>query len=328
MNRLVRRQRAALALFIALTVSGVGVALADPQGEQPGVTIDVSPNNGQNLPDSQLVQVTGAGFGMNQGGLIVQAAELPNGTTALSNTLGTFTSDSAGNFTTTATVTRTFVAAGSGETIDCNATGVQCYVQATSTSGQFQALHTISFAGGGTTSSTTSSTIAPTTTSSTIAPTTTSSTVAPTTTSSTVAPTTTSSTVAPTTTSSTIAPTTTSSTVAPTTTSSTIAPTTTSSTIAPTTTSSTVAPTTTSSTVAPTTTTIGGGPVTTVGPTQCAQIRAARAQLNAQIDAARVAVIQSGLSPQQQAAALAQLEAIRAQGNAQLDALLTGCPAP
>jgi len=265
MNRLVRRQRAALALFIALTVSGVGVALADPQGEQPGVTIDVSPNNGQNLPDSQLVQVTGAGFGMNQGGLIVQAAELPNGTTALSNTLGTFTSDSAGNFTTTATVTRTFVAAGSGETIDCNATGVQCYVQATSTSGQFQALHTISFAGGGTTSSTTSSTIAPTTTSSTIAPTTT---------------------------------------------------------------SSTVAPTTTSSTVAPTTTTIGGGPVTTVGPTQCAQIRAARAQLNAQIDAARVAVIQSGLSPQQQAAALAQLEAIRAQGNAQLDALLTGCPAP
>ena len=255
MNRLVRRQRAALALFIALTVSGVGVALADPQGEQPGVTIDVSPNNGQNLPDTQTVTVTGAGFGSNQSGLIVQAAELPNGTTALSNTLGTFTSNAAGAFTTTATVTRTFVAAGTGETIDCNAPGVQCYVQATSTSGQFQALHTISFAGGAVT-------------------------------------------------------------------------TTTSTTLLPTTTSSTIAPTTTSSTVAPTTTTIGGGPVTTVGPTQCAQIRAARAQLNAQIDAARVSIIQSGLSPQQQAATLAQLEAIRAQGNAQLDALLAGCPAP
>ncbi|HVL05110.1 MAG TPA: hypothetical protein VM388_03930 [Acidimicrobiales bacterium] len=265
MNRLVRRQRAALALFIALTVSGVGVALADPQGEQPGVTIDVSPNNGQNLPDTQTVTVTGAGFGSNQSGLIVQAAELPNGTTALSNTLGTFTSNAAGAFTTTATVTRTFVAAGTGETIDCNAPGVQCYVQATSTSGQFQALHTISFAGGAVTT-TTSTTLLPTTTTST--------------------------------------------------------------TLLPTTTSSTIAPTTTSSTVAPTTTTIGGGPVTTVGPTQCAQIRAARAQLNAQIDAARVSIIQSGLSPQQQAATLAQLEAIRAQGNAQLDALLAGCPAP
>jgi len=293
MNRLVRRQRAALALFIALTVSGVGVALADPQGEQPGVTIDVSPNNGQNLPDTQTVTVTGAGFGSNQSGLIVQAAELPNGTTALSNTLGTFTSNAAGAFTTTATVTRTFVAAGTGETIDCNAPGVQCYVQATSTSGQFQALHTISFAGGAVTT-TTSTTLLPTTTTST--------------------------TLLPTTTTST--------TLLPTTTSSTIAPTTTSSTVAPTTTSSTIAPTTTSSTVAPTTTTIGGGPVTTVGPTQCAQIRAARAQLNAQIDAARVSIIQSGLSPQQQAATLAQLEAIRAQGNAQLDALLAGCPAP
>ena len=275
MNRLVRRQRAALALFIALTVSGVGVALADPQGEQPGVTIDVSPNNGQNLPDTQTVTVTGAGFGSNQSGLIVQAAELPNGTTALSNTLGTFTSNAAGAFTTTATVTRTFVAAGTGETIDCNAPGVQCYVQATSTSGQFQALHTISFAGGAVTT-TTSTTLLPTTTTST-----------------------------------TLLPTTTTST-----------------TLLPTTTSSTIAPTTTSSTVAPTTTTIGGGPVTTVGPTQCAQIRAARAQLNAQIDAARVSIIQSGLSPQQQAATLAQLEAIRAQGNAQLDALLAGCPAP
>jgi len=303
MNRLVRRQRAALALFIALTVSGVGVALADPQGEQPGVTIDVSPNNGQNLPDTQTVTVTGAGFGSNQSGLIVQAAELPNGTTALSNTLGTFTSNAAGAFTTTATVTRTFVAAGTGETIDCNAPGVQCYVQATSTSGQFQALHTISFAGGAVTT-TTSTTLLPTTTTST--------TLLPTTTTST--------TLLPTTTTST--------TLLPTTTSSTIAPTTTSSTVAPTTTSSTIAPTTTSSTVAPTTTTIGGGPVTTVGPTQCAQIRAARAQLNAQIDAARVSIIQSGLSPQQQAATLAQLEAIRAQGNAQLDALLAGCPAP
>jgi hypothetical protein len=85
--------------------------------------------------------------------------------------------------------------------------------------------------------------------------------------------------------------------------------------------------------VSPTSTTIQvtttiGGPSTTLGAAQCTQLRAARAQLNAQIDAARQQIIQSGLSPQQQAVYLAQLETVRAQGNAQLDALLAGCPAP
>jgi hypothetical protein len=60
----------------------------------------------------------------------------------------------------------------------------------------------------------------------------------------------------------------------------------------------------------------------------CTQLRTARAQLNAQIDAAKQQIVNSGLSPQQQAASLAQLEAIRAQGNAQIDALLVGCPTP
>jgi hypothetical protein len=77
-----------------------------------------------------------------------------------------------------------------------------------------------------------------------------------------------------------------------------------------------------------TTTTIIGGPTTTLTSSVCAQLRTARAQLNAQIDAARQQILRAGLSPEQQASALAQLEAIRTQGNAQLDALLAGCPAP
>lgn len=296
MNRIARRQKAALVLFIALTVSGVGVAMADPQtGDQPGVTLDVSPNNGANLPSPSTITVTGAGFPANTSGVLVQSADLPTGVTTISGTLGTFTSNASGGFMTNVNVTSSFVPDAGGDPIDCNASNVDCFIEAFTNSGNANSRHTLSFVGGTTTSST-STTLAPTTTSST---------------STTLAPTTTSSTS----TSTTLAPTTTSSTS----TSTTLAPTTTSST------STTLAPTTTSSTVAPTTTTIGG-PTTTLGATQCAQIRAARVQLNAQIDAARQQILQAGLSPQQEAAALAQLEAIRTQGNAQLDALLVGCP--
>jgi hypothetical protein len=331
MNRLVRRQRAALALFIAMTVSGIGVALADPQGEQPNTKIDVSPTNGQNLPTPTSVQVTGTGFasnGVGTSGIIVQTAELPNGTSAVSATLGTFTSNGAGTFTQTVNVSQTFLDAGSNQGVDCNAAGVQCYVQATSNSGNFNAAHTISFGGGGTTSTTV--TIPPTTSTSTsttvtIPPTTSTST-------STTVPVTTStstSTTVPVTTStstSTTVPVTTS-----TSTSTTLPTTTSTSTTLPTTTSTTL-PTTTSSVVTttslPGTTTTIGGPTTTLGPAGCAALRQARANLNAQIDAARASVIAANLPAAHQAAALAQLEAIRAQGNAQIDARLVGCPAP
>jgi hypothetical protein len=307
MNRLVRRQRAALALFIAMTVSGIGVALADPQGEQPNTKIDVSPTNGQNLPTPASVQVTGTGFasnGVGTSGIIVQTAELPNGTSAVSATLGTFTSNGAGTFTQTVNVSQTFLDAGSNQGVDCNAAGVQCYVQATSNSGNFNAAHTISFGGGGTTSTTV--TIPPTTSTSTS----TTVTIPPTTSTST-------STTVPVTTS-----TSTSTTLPTTTSTSTTLPTTTSTTL-PTTTSSVV-----TTTSLPGTTTTIGGPTTTLGPAGCAALRQARANLNAQIDAARASVIAANLPAAQQAAALAQLEAIRAQGNAQIDARLVGCPAP
>jgi len=295
MNRLVRRQRAALALFVALTVSGVGVAMATPQsGDQPNVTLDLSPNDGQNLSSPATLTVTGAGFPANTAGILVQSADLPNGTTIISGTIGTFTSNASGGFVTNVNVSQTFVPDAGGTPIDCNATGVTCYVEAFTNSGNANSRHRITFGGGGTTTSSTSSS----TTSST----------SPTTTSST-----TTSTTTPTTTSST-----TTSTTTPTTTSST-----TTSTTTPTTTSST-----TTSTTSPTTTTTSGGSTTTLAASVCTQLRAARAQLNAQIDAARQQIIQSGLSPQQQAVYLAQLETVRAQGNAQLDALLAGCPAP
>jgi hypothetical protein len=165
-----------------------------------------------------------------------------------------------------------------------------------------------------TTTAPTTTTTAPTTT--TTAPTTT--TTAPTTTT-TTAPTTT--TTAPTTT--TTAPTTT--TTAPTTT--TTAPTTT--TTAPTTT--TTAPSTTTTTAPSTTTTVAPGTTTTAPPgNPCAQLRAARVTLNGQIDALRVAVIQAGFSPSQQATILAQLEAARTQANTQIDQALAAaaCPPP
>jgi hypothetical protein len=302
MNRLVRRQRAALALFIAMTVSGIGVALADPQGEQPNTKIDVTPLNGQGLSSPATVQVSGTGFasnGVGTSGIIVQTAELPNGTSAVSTTLGTWTSNSQGTFTSTVNVSQTFLDAGSNQGVDCNAAGVQCYVQATSTSGNFNAAHTISFVGGGGTTSSSTTTTVPVTTSSS-----TTTTVPVTTSSSTT-------TTVPVTTSSSTT------TTVPVTTS------TSTSTSVPSTTSTSVPSTTSTSVV--TTTTIGG-PTTTLGPAGCAALRQARANLNAQIDAARASVIAANLPPAQQAAALAQLEAIRAQGNAQIDARLVGCP--
>jgi hypothetical protein len=57
---------------------------------------------------------------------------------------------------------------------------------------------------------------------------------------------------------------------------------------------------------------------------QCATIRAARTQLNAQITAIEASLSQS-VPSDQRPAIVAQLEAIRAQGNTQLDALLASC---
>jgi len=94
-------------------------------------------------------------------------------------------------------------------------------------------------------------------------------------------------------------------------------------------TSTTLAPTSTStststSTTAPPTTTTTAPPTAT----ECAQLRAARARYNAQVDQFEASLASQGLSASQQAAVRAQLEASRTQSNRQIDARLANCPAP
>jgi len=191
-----RRQRVALALFMAFTVTGVGVTLAAPEsGTQPGVTVDLSPH--PPYAGTTTVNVTGSGFQSSGFGVLVnvyQAAILPDGTFAMGPTLAQRMSNNQGTFTADVQVSPTFQASQSGGpffTVDCNALGVTCFVEATSNSPFRSARHTITFAGGTTTTAPTT-TVRPTTTSST-----TTTTIGPTTTSSsttTIRPTTTSST--------------------------------------------------------------------------------------------------------------------------------------
>jgi hypothetical protein len=310
-NRLRRRQRAALAIFVAFAVSGIGVALADPEGGgPPGVTLDLNPH--PPVANNQALTVTGQGFasGVPQSGVVYQAADLPDGTTAIGLTQVPFTTNASGTFTATIQVTQVFNASGSGGAnfpVDCSAANVVCLVEATTDSGSAFARHSLTFGAGTTTTST-----VPATTTSTL-PGTTTSTLPGTTTSS--LPGTTTSTV----------PGTTTSTVPGTTTSS--LPGTTTSTLPGTTTST--LPGTTTSVVPGTTTTGVPGTTTTTTPFPagdlCSRIRAAKAQVNSQIDAASAFVNQS-VPAAQRGRILAQLEDARARANAQLDTLLVGCP--
>ena len=297
-RRNARRRPAFLVFVIAALVGVVGAAFADsyepvlPPFPDPRFTdpqLLVTPSD--NLVSGQTVQVTGRRFGANTtGGTLQQCtADL----TLCESPTGSFTTGSNGEFNPINApntpedpqtipvpfVVRSAFVATNGTPVNCLVT--PCVIFATVTTGgeTRSAAHHISFQGAVTTTSSTSTTVAPTTTSSTVAPTTTSN-VAPTTTS-TVAPTTTS-TVAPTTTS----------TVAPTTTS----------------TSTTVAPTT---TVGPTTTT--SAPTASA----CDLLRARRAAINAELDAAKAA------SPSQSA----QIEAYRTLVNTRIDQELAarGC---
>lgn len=166
-----RRQRVALALFMAFTVTGVGVTLAAPEsGTQPGVTVDLSPH--PPYAGTTTVNVTGSGFQSSGFGVLVnvyQAAILPDGTFAMGPTLAQRMSNNQGTFTADVQVSPTFQASQSGGpffTVDCNALGVTCFVEATSNSPFRSARHTITFAGGTTTTAPTT-TVRPTTTSST-----------------------------------------------------------------------------------------------------------------------------------------------------------------
>ncbi len=66
MSRLLRRQRVVLALFITFSVGFVGAALAAPQtGDNPSVTLDVIPNDGNGLTNGEAITVLGTGFQTN-----------------------------------------------------------------------------------------------------------------------------------------------------------------------------------------------------------------------------------------------------------------------
>jgi hypothetical protein len=324
------------------------VALADIQhADQPLVGLDVSPNNGAGLADSQTVTVTGSMFTPSSQVVLTEQAPLAGGVTASSDTLGTANADGAGSFTTTITVTRTFtdVSASAG-TVNCAAVS-QCFVDAFGPGTGNNSHHTISFSGLSTTSTAPSTTTTLPATTTTLPATTTTlpatTTTAPATTTTLPATTTTlpaTTTTLPATT--TTAPATTTSTTNPGGTTSTTNPGGTTSTTNPGGTTSTTNPGGTTSTTNPggTTTTNPGGTTTTVpgsttttGATttttnpnsQCATLRAARVRLNAQITAIEASLSQQSIPADQRATIVAQLEASRAAGNAQLDALLAAC---
>ncbi len=135
MSRLLRRYRVVLALLVTFSVGFAGAALATPQsGNHPGITLDVSPNDG-NLPifNTTLITVSGTGFLVNGSyvnGYLTESAVLPNGTTANSSAIGYFTSNADGTFSGQFTVSPFILdpTDPAQQQISCGV--VQCYVSA------------------------------------------------------------------------------------------------------------------------------------------------------------------------------------------------------
>ncbi len=112
-----RRRRAVLALLITFCVGTIASAFADtPESSPqfPDTTINVTPSD--NLTDDQAVTVVGTGFDADVTGQFYQCAE-----GFCSPEIGEFTTDSFGSFTTTVTVSTTFVNQ-LGDTVDCRVT--------------------------------------------------------------------------------------------------------------------------------------------------------------------------------------------------------------
>lgn len=351
MNRRSARRPAFVAIVVAFTVAVGGVALANdyepvrPPPPNPGFGAPVamvcrdtnlttqrpgligSCTTGiDNLQNGETVQVTVGGLVTNRTGgelrqctldlTLCEATSVPftTGTNAFTNPVGEPDNAADPQITPTPFVVKSTFVAANGQTVNCLVTACVIYATLNTPTQSFAACHGLTFAGGVASACTQVPTPVTTTTTSTT------STVPPTTSSSTSTSTTSSSTTSTTSTSTTS----TSTTVPPTTTSSTSSST--STTVGPTTTSSstTVAPTTSTST----STTVGPGTTSTTTLSQCAQLQAARAQFNAQIDATIAAVNASTLTAAQKAAVVARLEEVRAQGNAQIDEALAACVSP
>ncbi len=101
-NRAANRRRAVFVLLVAIVVGTIAGASADtpePSPTSPGVFLNVTPSD--NLTDDQTVTVSGTGFPPNNpNGQIFQCAE----GFCRQPRIGTFETDSAGNFTTTVSV--------------------------------------------------------------------------------------------------------------------------------------------------------------------------------------------------------------------------------
>ena len=160
---------AAVALGVALTVSAVNGASAAPEsiiGGNPTVTLNVSPNDGDNLSSPQAITVTGGGFGSGLRGDIFQCATVDGSDACVR--LGDFTSSGGGTFSVPVNVTSTFQGLNaSNVVVPVNCLQVACRVQAETNNFQFFSQHHISFAGASIPTSTTTTTRPATTTSST-----------------------------------------------------------------------------------------------------------------------------------------------------------------
>ncbi len=82
MRGFVPRQRLGVVIIAAVALSG-GVAVASPEfppGGNPNVTLDVSPTDGDNLPSSAQISVSGAGLslGVVVSGDILECSVDPN----------------------------------------------------------------------------------------------------------------------------------------------------------------------------------------------------------------------------------------------------------
>lgn len=135
------RIRSMICVLIGAMAVVAGPAVASPENSgTPGVTLDISPHDP--LPDAASLAVTGAGFGVNLMGTLMQCTV---DSVLCSNSLGNWTSNASGSFSANVNVTRTFVPSGGGGAVDCGVTA--CQLEALSNSGAFHSKHTLDYAG-------------------------------------------------------------------------------------------------------------------------------------------------------------------------------------
>jgi neocarzinostatin family protein len=118
-------------------------ALASPESlgsSNPSVTLDVAPDDGNNLPSSANLTATGAGFGAAHTGSLF---ECTIDHLECTSAIGLFTTTTSGDFTAPVTVTRSFTPFFDGSPIDCGY--IACMLDAETDTGSTTAGHHLSF---------------------------------------------------------------------------------------------------------------------------------------------------------------------------------------